>query len=175
LGDLVGAMDLQGEAARRVRPATLADVLGAVDAVRRSITVLCVEDHRNDPATLEHWLRNKTVEHFERWLLDPGNFVAVSHDGAVVCGVGLLRRSGYVHLCYVRPERQRLGVGRAVLSALEARAFFWGIEELRLTSTATARLFYEKLGYLRDGEPEPGFGVVQGYPYRRRLVPPAHS
>jgi GNAT superfamily N-acetyltransferase len=172
---LVAVMDLQGEAARRVRPASRADVVGAVDAVRSSITELCVDDHRNDAATLEHWLRNKTVEHFERWLLDPGNFVVVSHDGAVVCGVGLLRRSGHVHLCYVRPERQRLGVGRAVLTALEAQASAWDIEELRLTSTATARLFYEKQGYRSDGEPEPGFGVVRGYPYRKRLALPAHS
>jgi GNAT superfamily N-acetyltransferase len=152
-----------------VRPANLGDAAGAVDALRSSITYLCVEDHQNDAATLAHWLRNKTVEQFERWLLEPTNFVAIGDDGAQVCGVGLIDQSGNVRLCYVRSDRQRLGVGGALLSALEVQASSWGLNEIRLTSSATARAFYEKQGYSSDGESVPAFGVARGYPYRKFL------
>jgi GNAT superfamily N-acetyltransferase len=156
-----------------VRPAHLGDAAGAVDALRSSIMDLCVEDHQNDAATLAHWLRNKTVDDFERWLLEPTNFVAVGDDGARVCGVGLIHQSGHVRLCYVRADRQRLGVGRALLSALEVQASSWGLNEIRITSSATARAFYEKHGYASDGESMPAFGVARGYPYRKRLLEPA--
>jgi GNAT superfamily N-acetyltransferase len=156
-----------------VRPANLGDAAGAVDALRSSITYLCVEDHQNDAATLAHWLRNKTVEHFERWLLEATNFVAVGDDGSQVCGVGLIDQSGHVRLCYVRSDRQRIGVGGALLSALEVQASSWGLNEIRLTSSATARAFYEKQGYASNGESVPAFGVARGYPYRKSLLAPA--
>jgi GNAT superfamily N-acetyltransferase len=153
-----------------VRSASVGDAPGAVDTLRHSITYLCVEDHQNDAATLAQWLRNKTVEQFERWLLEPTNFVVVGDDGAQVCGIGLIDQSGHVRLCYVRPERQRLGVGRALLSALEVQASSWGLKEIRLTSSATAREFYEKQGYASDGESVPAFGVARGYPYRKCVL-----
>ena len=153
-----------------VRPASIRDAVGAVAALRNSITELCFEDHQNDAATLANWLRNKTVEQFERWRLEPTNFLAVGDDGAVICGVGLIDQSGRVRLCYVRADRQRLGVGRALLTALEAQASSWGLSEIRVTSSATARRFYEKQGYASDGEPVQAFGVARGYPYRKRLL-----
>lgn len=156
-----------------VRPANLGDAASAVDALRSSITYLCVEDHQNDAATLAHWLRNKTVEHFRAWLLEPTNFVAVGDDGAQICGVGLIDQSGHVRLCYVRSDWQGLGVGGALLSALEVRASSWGLNEIRLTSSANARAFYEKQGYASDGESVAAFGVARGYPYRKCLLEPA--
>lgn len=156
-----------------VRRASPRDAAGAVDTLRSSITELCLEDHQNDAATLATWLQNKTVEHFNRWLLTPTNFLVVGDDGAVICGVGLIDQGGHVRLCYVRADRQRLGVGRALLNALEAQASSWGLGEVRLTSSATARKFYERQGYAADGEPVPAFGVARGYPYRKRLPEPA--
>lgn len=43
-----------------VRPAMPKDAVGAVAAMRESITELCGVDHQNDPETLEAWLKNKT-------------------------------------------------------------------------------------------------------------------
>jgi GNAT superfamily N-acetyltransferase len=153
--------------ASSVRRATRADAADAVDVLRSSITLLCVEDHHNDPGILAQWLRNKTVEEFERWLHDPTNHVVVSLDAAAVCGVGLINRSGHIRLCYVHPRRLRFGVGRGLLYAMEAEGLHWRLPEIRLTSSATARAFYEKHGYLSDGEAVPG--VVRGYPYRKRM------
>ena len=52
-----------------VRPATVHDAAAAVRVLIDSITIVCAVDHQNDAATLQHWLRNKTVRYFEHWLL----------------------------------------------------------------------------------------------------------
>lgn len=147
------------------RRATPDDAESAVAVLRESITQLCVVDHQNDPATLERWLRNKTVDHFQRLLDDSKNFVVVAEVESVLCGVGLVTISGDIHLCYVRPGSQRSGIGRAILHALEAQAMCWGLEEVRLRSSADARSFYERHGYLSAGESGLAFGVLRDYPY----------
>jgi hypothetical protein len=65
-----------------VRQATLADTERALLVVRQSITQLCVADHRNDAATLERWLANKTPEQFARWLADPARWRRRRRRGA---------------------------------------------------------------------------------------------
>jgi hypothetical protein len=52
----------------RIRPAVPEDAPAACEAMRRSITLLCVADHRNNPAILERWLGNKTPEIFRSWI-----------------------------------------------------------------------------------------------------------
>ena len=39
-----------------IRDAVLIDAVAACDVLKRSITELCVADHRNDPALLKRWL-----------------------------------------------------------------------------------------------------------------------
>lgn len=137
--------------------------------LRASITHLCIIDHQNDSATLEQWLRNKTTEHFERWLNAPGTLVLVAEVDAMIRGVGMIRDSGEIQLCYVCPGFERIGLGRAILEAAEKWAEGSGITMLRLRSSATARAFYERLGYVSAGSPTQGFGITRGYPYTKRL------
>jgi GNAT superfamily N-acetyltransferase len=153
-----------------VRPAVIADAASAVIVLRASITELCTVDHHNDPATLARWLRNKTTDTFRGWLADPDNHLAVAELDAQICGIGALHRTGDLNLCYVAPGYQRAGTGRAVLQALEDQARRWGLTTIRLTSTATARGFYEHHGYQFAGESEtPAFGLVRGYRYTKQL------
>ena len=152
-----------------VRQATPQDAAAAVEVLRASITELCVPDHQHDPATLEAWLSNKTVENFSRWLADPENFVAVAEVAARVSGVALLHQSGEIRLCYVQPRQQRAGIGRSLLAALEARARELGLAQLQLHSTAVACAFYESQGYVSHGAPRARRGLA--YPYVKRLVP----
>ncbi len=159
-----------------VSAATLEDAPGAVAVLRASITQLCVEDHRNDPPTLERWLRNKTVEQFCRWLADPQKFVVVAEVETMLCGVGAMRMSGDLDLCYVKPGRERSGVGRYMLYALEAQARKWGLTKLHLISTATARSFYEQQGYLFVREASvPGYGDLRDYYYVKSLAAPGRA
>jgi N-acetylglutamate synthase-like GNAT family acetyltransferase len=129
-----------------VRAARPGDAQAAVEILRRSITQSCVDDHRDDPATLKAWLANKTVEHFMAWLGDGDRHCVVAALDGPLCGVAMLHRSGEVVLCYVSPEAQGRGVGQALNAALLSKAVQWQLSRLYLDSTLGARGFYERLG-----------------------------
>jgi GNAT superfamily N-acetyltransferase len=152
-----------------VREARSGDAEASIRLLVASITTLCIEDHANDPPTLNRWLRNKTVDNFERWLTDPGSLLLVAELGSTIVGVALLHESGNVYLCYVLPGLQGYGVGRALLGRIELEAKDRGLADLRLKSSGTARGFYERLGYVPDGEASTTFGVLKEYPFVKDL------
>ncbi len=153
-----------------VRAATPGDAATAIAVLRDSIVHLCVMDHRNEEATLERWLRNKTVDVFARWLSDPDTSVIVAVIADEIVGVGAVRRTGDLNLCYVAPGHERKGIGRALVHSLEAQARSWQLSELRLISTATARDFYERHGFQYRGESStPAFGLLRDYHYVKPL------
>jgi GNAT superfamily N-acetyltransferase len=154
-----------------VRPATLADSEQALHVVRQSVIQLCGADHHDDPATLERWLANKTPEHFARWLAQPDGLVVVAELDGTVRGVGNVVRAGKIHLCYVEPGFERVGLGAAILRALEAQAREWGLSELSLESSCNGRGFYARHGYQSAGAPEEAFGVLRCFPFKKPLPP----
>ncbi len=155
-----------------IRRAETEDAAAAVLLLRASITELCVADHQNDPDTLARWLRNKTTEHFLQWLANVDNFVVVAERENELCGVGSINRKGELNLLYVRPRRQRCGVGRTLLLALEAQATAWAVAEIRLRSSVGARAFYERHEYVSAGDPTVAFGAVIDYPYVKAIRAP---
>ncbi|HUG10607.1 MAG TPA: GNAT family N-acetyltransferase [Opitutaceae bacterium] len=153
-----------------VRPATDADAEAAVEVLRRSITELCIADHQNDGPTLGRWLRNKTPENFRVWRAAPDNCLLVAEIAGVICGVGAIRQNGSLDLCYVHPAYQRRGIGRVLVLAMESQAREWGVQNVRLISTGTARSFYENRGYVFVPEESgPGYGVLNDYRYTKAL------
>jgi GNAT superfamily N-acetyltransferase len=152
-----------------VRRATSGDAAASAALLVASITTLCIADHGNDAATLERWLRNKTAGHFEQWVADPANRLFVAELGTTVAGVGLLQESGTVHLCYVLPGMQRHGIGRALIGRVELEAKNLGLAALRLSSSGSACGFYERLGFVPDGEAATAFGVLKTFPYVKEL------
>src|SRR5258706_13800886 len=58
------------------------------------------------------------------------NFVVVVEVESVLVGVGLIEITDDIRLCYVRPGRQRSGVGRAMLQALGAQTRNGGLSEI---------------------------------------------
>ncbi len=136
-----------------IRKADLADAEAAVEVLRRSITELCIADHRSDPARLAPWLANKRPEVFAAWLDDANNHVFVAVRDGKIAGVGSVTSEGYIGLNYVAPEARFSGVSRQMLTHLEHEARRSGLARVFLTSTATARNFYLAAGYrLRRGE-----------------------
>ncbi len=152
------------------RAARADDAAEAIALLRRSIVELCVADHRNDEATLQARLHNKTVDRFARWLADADTKVIVAEHTDAIRGVGSIHRSGEIRLCYVLPGFQAMGIGRALLTLLEQQACAWGLEHVHLDSSTGARAFYERSGYRATGAAEPGHGITFRYPYGKTLT-----
>jgi hypothetical protein len=60
----------------KIRRGRISDTEEACTIVRRPIAELCGLDHAGDPAMLQKWLSNKTVENLRRWIADSHFFVA---------------------------------------------------------------------------------------------------
>ena len=73
-------------------------------------------------------------------------------------------------MCYLIPEAQYRGAGKLMLRALEEQAARWGLERVFLTSSVTAKQFYERNGYVQSGEPKSVYGLRRVYPMSKHLA-----
>jgi hypothetical protein len=135
-----------------VRPARAEDAPAAVNILRRSIALLCIADHRRDPADLASRLANKTIANVHAWIESDRNYCVVAGLHGVICGFSAMTTSGLITLCYVDPATRFAGVSSAMLACLEREASRLGLGATRLTPTLTARRFYLSRGYVADGE-----------------------
>jgi predicted GNAT family acetyltransferase len=157
-----------------IRDATPEDAPAACKVLRRSISELCVADHRNDPAILDRWLANKTPEIVGSWIIQPSNSMLVAVEGKTILAVGSVTNAGEITLNYVSPDARFRGVSRAMLRALEARAVERGNHRCTLASSETARRFYRSAGYVEVGPPQGMFGSPS-YPMSKRLIGQAET
>jgi len=152
-----------------VRPALVEDAPAICETVRRSITELCVADHKGDELTLAAWLANKTPANAAEWVASSDNVAIVAVRDATVVGFGLINKDGTLPLLYVLPDERFRGISKGLLSALESAAVRLGLDDVRLRSTETAREFYQRAGYLSAGDPGAGFGAMTTYPMVKHL------
>ena len=80
-------------------------------------------------------------------------------DGRIV-GTAMLDRNGLVVLRYLVPEARFIGIGKAMLTALEDEARRRGLSAIELGSTKTAAAFYRRNGYVETGKNESVFGLT---------------
>ena len=154
-----------------IRDATTADAVKACEAIRASITELCIADHRQNPDILRRWLASKTPDNVAAWTAKVGSSLLVAVEDESVLAVGAVRDDGEITLNYVAPGARFRGVSAALLKALEARAVERGAIEITLLSTETAHRFYLSRGY-RDMGPSLGkFGTASSYPMVKVLGP----
>ena len=151
-----------------IREAKIEDAPSACDVIRRSITELCVRDHRGDSAILGRWLASKTPENVARWIARPYCAFFVAVEGDTVLAAGQVTDAGEFLLNYVSPDARFQGVSRAMVHKLEDWARERGTLFCKLQSTETARRFYASLGYVETGPPVDFLGTV-GYPMTKPL------
>ncbi len=152
-----------------IRDAVPDDAAAACEVLRRSISVLCVADHRNDPEILRRWLANKTPETVASWIARPDSSMLLAVEDGVVLGLGSVTDRGEITLNYVSPDARFRGVSRALMRALEGRAAERGVRMCTLVSTEVARRFYHAAGYVETGAPEEQFGTQSRSPMSQRL------
>jgi GNAT superfamily N-acetyltransferase len=152
-----------------IRDAVVEDAPAACQVIRRSISELCIADHKNDPAILAHWLHNKTPDIVASWIAQPGRSLLVAVEQGTIVAVGSIHNTGHITLNYVSPDARFRGVSRALLGALEARAIAGGNARCSLNSTETALEFYIANGYVVDGPPDRKYGTG-GHPMSKLLA-----
>jgi N-acetylglutamate synthase-like GNAT family acetyltransferase len=154
-----------------VRAALPADAVAACDVLRRSIRELCVADHGNNEKVLSAWLLNKTPRNVRAWISSPTHFAVVAVENRQVSGFGLIQQDGEIQLCYVSPDIQHRGAGKLLLTALEQQAARWNLQRVFLTSSVTARRFYERSGYSKTDRPISVNGLRDIYPMTKNILP----
>jgi GNAT superfamily N-acetyltransferase len=133
-----------------IRQATETDAADAVETLRRSIAELCVADHQNDPAKIDGWLGNKTIEAWRDWGARDDAILLVAERNRSIVGVGMATLSGEILLNYVHPAARFSGVSKALLAGLEDVLRRHGATHCSLKSTITARSFYTHCGYASE-------------------------
>ncbi len=104
-----------------IRKAVPLDAAAACALLRRSIEQGCEPDHHGRPEILDTWLANKNPDNVAAWFASPTNHAIVAERDGELLGLALLTQAGKLALCYVEPDALRIGVGRALLAAVEDR------------------------------------------------------
>lgn len=141
----------------------MSDASAICNLLIRSIRELCIADHHGDERVLSVWLEGKTPEKMAQWIASREIITIVCTLNESVVGVASIGLDGYVHLCYVDPDHIGKGIGQKMLLELLRIAKVHQNDTLRLISTATARAFYQKNGFIGSGKPTRCFGIP-GYP-----------
>jgi ribosomal protein S18 acetylase RimI-like enzyme len=139
----------------RIREATETDSYAGSAVLRRSIAELCAVDHGADPDAIARWTANKTPETWVAWVNHPTASLHVAEQAGQVVGVCMISTAGEILLNYVCPDSRFMGVSKAMLEHMEARAMARGLACCTLESTKTALRFYRAQGYELDPEAEP--------------------
>lgn len=125
------------------------------DLLIESININCAADYNNDPLIMKEWLGNKTPENISQWINSTNNISLAALDiiKGKLSGFVLINKKGEILLNYVLPSHIFQGVGKALLKEIEHIAKSLGIQALSVISTITAKSFYEKNGFVKNGEP----------------------
>ncbi|WP_022711307.1 GNAT family N-acetyltransferase [Pseudochrobactrum sp. AO18b] len=152
-----------------IKAAIAKDAAEICTVLRRSITELCAADHQNDPQILSQWLANKTEDNLRGWIAREGQIYFVAEIDGRIAGVAAVSATDGVLLNYVSPDYQYRGVSKALMAVSEGWLKQQGQVVSRLTSTATAKQFYEKLGYLPEGDAKTGRSGIPSFPMSKAL------
>ncbi|MEM7496144.1 MAG: GNAT family N-acetyltransferase [Myxococcota bacterium] len=151
----------------QLRPASVFDVFDISRVLIDSITVLCEEDHRNDPAEIADWTANKSPGEVRRWITS-GFVPWLGLRHGQLAGVGGVTPEGAISLLYVAPQHSGIGVGTELLAHLEDVLRQGGHGNATLVSTKTALAFYRARGWEEDGAPVRWRGSA-AWPMRKTL------
>ena len=142
------------------------------DLLIESITMNCATDYNNDPQIMKEWLTNKTPETISQWINSTNNIslVALDTHKDQFAGFILMNKDGEILLNYVLPSYIYKGIGKVLLKEMEHIAKSSGIQSLSVVSTITAKNFYERNGFVKNGEPEYVGAILGDFPLIKHLT-----
>jgi len=141
------------------------------DLLIESITVNCAVDYNNDAQIMKDWLASKTPENISKWINSENNISLVAFDAIKekFAGFLLMNKDGEILLNYVLPAYIYKGVGKGLLKEMEHIAKSSEIKTLSVVSTITAKDFYERNGFVKNGKPEYVGAILGDFPLIKHL------
>ncbi|WP_165250437.1 GNAT family N-acetyltransferase [Paludisphaera soli] len=126
----------------RIRPD---DLPAAIALMRDTVRRVNARDYSWEQVTT--WAPDEVDP--ARWatLLAPSRFAVVAESDGVLVGFADLEPDGHLDRFYVHADRQRSGVGRALLAALLAEAARLALPRVFSEVSITARPFFERQGF----------------------------
>lgn len=136
-----------------VKQATPEHAESVCEVLTRSIREICAKDYNYDESILKEWLRNKTPDNVKTWIESRANYSLAAFDTEnQIVGFILMSDDGEILLNYVIPEFKSRGVGKQLLHAMEKIAIEHGLKNIKTISTVSAKSFYERNGFLKNGD-----------------------
>jgi ribosomal protein S18 acetylase RimI-like enzyme len=139
-----------------VRPARLSDALDI--AVLHHVAVHRLGAGFYDTEILGRWAPPVTLDRAERLYREAqanGEVTLVAERGDDIAGFGVVElASGRISGCYVAPDLARKGIGKALVSAMEAAIAAQRAPTIHVRASRNARSFYTALGYRVTGRGE---------------------
>jgi len=127
-----------------IRRATPDDASALVSLHRESIMELCAAAYSEEE--LVAWTTGVDSTIYEA-PMEAGN-VVVAVENETIAALGVFDPSeSLINALYVAPDAVRRGIGRGLMTAIEARLVGAGVDEARLNATLNAVPFYAALGY----------------------------
>ncbi|BAY83755.1 hypothetical protein NIES267_32460 [Calothrix parasitica NIES-267] len=86
--------------------------------------------------------------YFRDWVnLCSSKFTYVADDNGIIAGFGELDSDGHIDCFYSNKDYQRMGVGKKIYYAIEAKASELGIHRLYTEASITAKPFFLRMGF----------------------------
>lgn len=127
-----------------IRPYQQADAPALLTLFRDTVRRINSRDY--DPRQISLWTSDEIS--LEGWTARfEQRFAIVAELEGRIAGFTELASNGHIDRFFVSADHQRLGVGKALASALFAEADRRGIARLYLDASITARLFFESMGF----------------------------
>jgi GNAT superfamily N-acetyltransferase len=137
-----------------IRQANHADLESMQGVFRRA----SLSNEADRPALLAH---PEALEFSDVAVMEGRTRVAIDADGNIV-GFATVAVSGHVaelEDLFVNPESMRQGVARLLVLDAASLAAVAGIRRIEVTANRHALGFYEKVGFVRDGDAQTQFGL----------------
>lgn len=153
----------------KVRDAVPTDSEHVCNVIRRSILEVCAP-YYDDESFINDWLSNKTQENTMKWIESNNAYsVVCTRSDNRIAGFGLITLDGEILLLYLVPEALYQGNGKLMLERMEKRIIREGINEIRTTSSITAKPFYKRNGFVENGPPQPAGNNEGDFPLIKKL------
>ena len=141
-----------------IRPSRRGDALGILEAHRSSVRGIAAEAYSAD--IVDAWapvsISGDRTAAVERTIEAGDEVILIAEDesGRIIGFGWIVPGQSQLRALYVSAEHGRKGIGRAILSRLEASAREAGVTVLQMEASVNAAGFYEANGYVAIGRGE---------------------